>query len=284
MKSFWVQIKDLQKYILNLKNIKKSLYFLEKAIKRIELLRGKMVTKELKSSFLSSKIDVYEKMVNLLYKLHSMDPDKGYNKKVLNYIEKAKARAFLDNLQEGKINFKKKLSEKHKYEDYIISRKISALQIKLSKPGLNIQKREKHIKALSVQEDNYQNLIIQIKKKNPEYSKLVYQEPIKLEKIQKNILPDDAAVVEYFTAEDQLFIVFVSVNEFSIHKIEGSNIILDRVSIYIELLSNKETGSFIGVKAGLKLYKNLIGPVKDKFKKHKKNNIYPGQKFTLSSF
>jgi CHAT domain-containing protein len=64
-------------------------------------------------------------------------------------------------------------------------------------------------------------------------------------------------------------------NELKICRLKKSEIILDRVSNYIELLSNKDIEKFIGIKAGMKLYSNLIGPVKDKLKNIKKIIIIP---------
>ena len=59
---------------------------------------------------MKAKIEVYEDLINLLINSHQRDPAKGYDKESFYYVEKAKARAFLDSLEEAKINVKAGLS------------------------------------------------------------------------------------------------------------------------------------------------------------------------------
>jgi len=82
-----------------LENYKKSISFIEKIRSRIQL-------EELKASYLASdkRIEAYQNLVSLLCKLFDSEPEKLHNVEAFNYLERAKARAFLDRLEVSQVN------------------------------------------------------------------------------------------------------------------------------------------------------------------------------------
>ena len=152
------------------------------------------------------------------------------------------------------------------------------------KPRLPKSKREELFNILEESEDNYRNLIQRIRRNNPEYASLVYPEPYKLPRIQEKLIDKEAALIEYFIGDENSFLVFVTKDDFSIHKLSGSKELQERANDYIKLLSTKEVKEFRASAAGKKLYQELIGCVGEKLAKIKKLTIIPDSNLNYLPF
>jgi len=271
---YWSQYQLGISYSLQ-KDFDKSLHYFKKAIHNLESIRWKLKIKEMKVDFIVSKMSIYEDMINLLFILHKKDPSKNYDKECLLYTEKAKARAFLDSLHEAKIDLKRDVSPKLAEEENKITSKISYLQTRLIKPKLIEAERQELKKELERLEDQYQRLIFRIKEGNPEYAKIAFPEPIQLEKIQRDLLPEKTAIIEYFVGEENIYMFFITRKDFSVHKLSNSKNINERTRNYIKLLSDNTKKNFFGLAAGKKLFNELVGPVQKKLKKVNRLIIVP---------
>ncbi len=247
----------------------------KKAIDYTERLRSQIQLEEHKSGFLSDKIEVYISLTNLLFVLHQKQPSKGYGKESFYYAEKAKARAFLDSLQEGKISLEKDLSPEIQDKEDDVLRKISALQTELVKPQITARRRDELLTELEKTEEEYLRLVQRMKRSHPEYAQIVYPEPYQLAVIQEKLLKEDTALLEYLFGEGKAFLFFVAENEFSIHNLSTSKDLNERANDYISLLKAGSDKKFEAFKAGERLYRELIGPIRDKLEPIKRLIIIP---------
>lgn len=239
---------------------------LKKAIKITESARGQLNVQEQKAHFLAKNIEIYEDMVDLLFEIHKKKPNQGYDKECVYYIEKAKARAFLDGLQEGRIDLKRHLSPELKKEEKRITKEISSVQTDLLKPNLSEQKRKELIDKLENLEEQYQKLVLRIKRENPQYAKIVYPAPCRVEDIQKELLTEKTALIEYLSGKDGTFVACITKNDNFIQKISDTKTLLERIKNYIKLLSTSSPKKFYGTAAGRKIYQDLLAPVEHKLK------------------
>ena len=69
------------------------------SIRVIEEIRANEVQEELKAAYLGSgkRMDAYQNMIDLLSTIGINQSDKTYEIRAFNYLERAKARAFLDS-------------------------------------------------------------------------------------------------------------------------------------------------------------------------------------------
>lgn len=252
-----------------------ALAFYRKSIEVIEDTRAKLQLKEHKAGFFKDKIKVYESLVNLLFEMHQKQPSKDYNQESFYFVEKAKARAFFDSLQEAKIDLKKDFSVEIKEKEYRINRGISRLQTNLLKPNLAEKKEKEIIVKLESLEDQYRNLILRIKRENPAYAGLVFPEPYKLEEIQKRLLSEDTVIIEYFLGKEHSFMFCITSNDFEVKKISSIENLNESVYAYLKLLSSRKEKNFKGVLAAKHLYKELIHPFQNKIKATKNLIIIP---------
>jgi len=236
----------------------------KKALETIESIRAQLQLEEHKSGFLSDKMEVYISLVSLLFDLHQGQSLEGYDEEAYYMAEKAKARAFLDSLQEGKINLGSKLSPKLKEEENELLRKISGIQTELVKPHISDSRRNELIRELEEAEENHLNLIQKIRSANLAYAQIVYPEPYRLESIQQKLLDIDTAILEYLVGQEEAFLFFVKKDECSVHRLSTSRDLEERADDYLSLLTTGADKDFQAFSAGKRLFQELIGPVKDK--------------------
>jgi CHAT domain-containing protein/Tfp pilus assembly protein PilF len=75
-----------------------------KVIDMIESMRNSLKTEEYKIGYFQGLISAYEKMIRLQYDSNRKYPGENHDRLSFSYAEKSKARAFLDMLEESKIN------------------------------------------------------------------------------------------------------------------------------------------------------------------------------------
>jgi len=183
------------------------------AIRAVESLRAKYTDPELKALFMKDKFRLYERMIQLLYKMQR-------SSEALHYLERARARAMLDMLAE------KTLWSKNKEENELLNQerdlkkrieeistrqeKISFERLQESEEGISeAQKQEKPISELERLQSQHRAILEKIERLNSELASLVSINPLKANEIQA-LLDGDTVLVEYFIGVENRFIFVVT--------------------------------------------------------------------------
>lgn len=259
----WEAYSGLGKISSSKKEYSRAIDYYKRAVEVIEDVRSQISISEHSSGFFKSKISVYEELINLLYERHLLQPGSGYDKECFLYTEKAKARAFLDDLLEAKIDFSKLLSfSKNRTKIQSLSSKISLILTDLNSNKLSRERRKELWNELENIEDELANLWELVKKEYPGYADELYSEPAKYEQIKKNLLDENTGIAEYFVGENNIFIFFCSINGLHIKRISEneSRSVLEIVNNYVKLLSSSRFAGSDCETAGNNLYKMLLKP------------------------
>jgi len=258
----------------NMGKFLEALDFCNRAIEIIEKIRKKLPLAEYKSGFLKDKLQIYELAINLLFKLYKKNSKKNYIKKAFYLVERTKARAFLDSLQEAEIVIKKNLNYKYQKLRDKISQEISLIINKLQRE-LPSEQRKRLLKELRQKEEKYKSLIIKIKRKNLLFRDLLPSKPFKLEQIQKKLLGNNTALLEYLIGENYSFALLLTKKNVYMARLIEPFSLIEMINNYINFLIVKETKEFKGIKGGRKLYKLLIEPFENYLNKIQKIIIIP---------
>lgn len=189
-----------------MKKYDRAIEFLIKSIDILESIRGKIKIEEHKVSFLEDKIFFYEELIQLLIKT-------GRIKDAWHYVERAKARTFLDMLGNQKINFRAKgapeLIEKEMELEDKINNVIAGMQKENDAGKKMLLKRQ-----MDALQKEYEETIIKLKVSNPEYASLKSVQVSSLEEIQ-NLLEEDSVILEYFICKDKGYLFIIDKETFS---------------------------------------------------------------------
>lgn len=258
-----------------------SFDYYEKATKQIESIRYRLSIEKLKSEFLKNKINVYEDIVSLLLEMSANTSTKNSKRLAFNYAERSKSRAFLDLLAESRANIKEgiapELLNHEKVLNHEFSHTQSTLQKELSKPKERMDQekvRELEEKLENLDED-FQQLKLEMTRKNPKYAALKYPVPITLEKLQQKILDKDTVLLEYMVGEKSSYLWKVGQNHFEALKLDiGREEIERRVKLLRHLIETSANSSAFAAQAYI-LYQKLMEPAMARIPKGKKLLIVP---------
>ena len=192
---------------------RQAIEFYQQSIDIIESIQGTIKIEELKSSFAAQSTDTYINLIQLLWK-------KGDFESAFNYAERAKARAFLDQIARGKIDFRAGVDGELLEREQTLRGEINALReqlLILKNPPQNEWDMEAIIKMeqlLSEALKNHENLLTDIKIQSPAAASLVSVDVEPLGKIQ-SLLDDRTTLVEYFVTDEQTFTFIITRNSFN---------------------------------------------------------------------
>ena len=240
--------------------IKEAIAYYQQAIDEvIETTLVDLKGEKLKSSFASKNIKTYERLINLLW-------DAGRYQEAFDYVERAKARVFLNQIANEPITFRQGADLEMLKQEQELRIKINGLQKKLFTLSSSTR-NQNNVEAISTTKlelkelkEQYINLLEKLKLQNPEAASLVSVNPLPLSEIQQR-LDGDTTLVEYFVTEERTLAFVVTKNsltpvtlpmtEASLQKSLGALYEYDFAT-----LQNPKSSSFN------QLYQQLIEPLK----------------------
>lgn len=234
------------------------------AVDVIDMIRSKIVLDSYNAGFARDKIKVYESLISLLYRMSMRNPSVEISREIFNITEKAKARAFLENLALSKVDINSRLSPKLRKSENEISNRIFLLKQQLFDSDLSEKRRKELIIELHRKEDKYVSLISKMKLEVPKLRDLISLEPCRLEQIQQNLLNKNTALIEYFLGENQSIMFLITKNEFCVFSLPSRIKIENSIRAFLKVLSNYPNGKFKGILAAKRIYNELIFPAEKK--------------------
>jgi CHAT domain-containing protein/tetratricopeptide (TPR) repeat protein len=183
-----------------------------RALDLVDQVREQYSNPLLSASYSSSKHHYYAEHIALLLKLHARKPEAGYDAQAFQTSERAQSRALLESLYDIGGNLRADLpaaltereAALQKALDQIISERGKTARTAPS-PARNakLQEIENDLRQLTSQMDQLQG---QMRASNPRYAALLRPQPLSLDEIQRQLLSPDSLLLEYFVADDQLYL------------------------------------------------------------------------------
>jgi CHAT domain-containing protein len=221
-------------------NTAQAIDLLKQAIEVKESIQGDLKIEELKTSFAAEQINVYEKLIRLLFEEDRFE-------EAFYYVERSRARAFLDQIANGRLNIRRGADSKLLQQEEILKAQIAALRIQLAqllKQERSVQnqtiaprtaliklrtaliKLRNHSsneldteaiasvqKQLSDCEKDYTKVLTLLKLQSSEVASLVSTDVLTLEEIQ-GLLDPCTTLVEYFVCEEVALVFIITRNSF----------------------------------------------------------------------
>ena len=240
--------------------------YYQRAVAVIENQRNHIMEHEYSAGFFQSKLEVYENLVNLYFGLHVINPDQGYDRECFFYAEKAKSRAFLDDLKASRIDpmtFPGSAESRQKIQT--LSQNVSRLLTELSRSDLDRTKREGLWDQLERTEEELQVVVEAARRVRPDLAQLMRCEPSRLPEIRSKILKLGTGLIEFLVGEHHLFIFYLTDDRLAVHRLgdKETKLTRDLVRNYTLLLASSNMTASDCAAAGRRLYELLILPGKD---------------------
>jgi len=189
-----------------------ALQELETAADMLEKLRTDLRMPDLRASFLSDWQDIYLLLVTLLV-------EDGEAVRAFNYSERARARAFLDQLVSGPVDFRPGANAQLLEKERTLRNEIAALRAQLvtlrNRPVTEwdtgtIADAQGRLTAL---EADYEAILVELKLQSPEIADALSVDVASLTDIQ-GLLDSDTTLVEYFVTQERTLAFIITRNTF----------------------------------------------------------------------
>ena len=162
---------------------------LRNSIGILEELRGNISSIDIRSSFISNKFYIYENLIGILIQQERFE-------EAFEYVERAKARSFLDMIGNKAVGEGKQRDQ----ETQILVDREQNLQKRIGR----ILTLTDSAQALGDVLREHHQVIAELRTLDPEYASVKSVEPISLDSLQA-LLDDSTAVLEYFVGDRSIF-------------------------------------------------------------------------------
>jgi CHAT domain-containing protein len=236
----------------------KALEYYLQALQKMDELQTSARIDEFRMDIAGQSAALFQRAIMLEVLLH-------HREEAFNLSERARARNFLDQLGNRRINTRLpsdflQREEGLRKENISLQRRIAQ---EMSRPGPGVD--QERIVSLEVQRSNiqkqYSNLMSEVKLKNPEYASFLSITPLTLREAQAQLAPDETAI-SYFTMPTVTLAFVLTKHSFHLSEVPVTEAQLAwSIGTFLDFPS--ETGVPPSLKA---LHKWLIAPVKSKLK------------------
>jgi CHAT domain-containing protein len=184
-----------------------------KSIAIVETMRAKYTDPTNKALFMRNKLRVYERMIQLLYKMQRTP-------EAFHYLERARARVMLDMLAGKAFSSKNKEENELLVQERDLSKQIEEISMGEEKVGFEKyqepeeggsegQEIEKPLSEMERLQTQHRAILERMERLNPELASLVTINPLKASEIQ-SLLDGDTVLLEYFIGVEGRFVFLVT--------------------------------------------------------------------------
>ncbi|MBE0642548.1 MAG: CHAT domain-containing protein [Bacteroidetes bacterium] len=166
---------------------------LEQSIDIIEELRGNLSSVDVRTSFVSNKFYIYENLIEILIA-------NGEVTRAFEYVERAKARSFLDLIGNKAVGQGK---ERPPDVERLVQRE-QELQQRISRLISDTDSSD----GLGAAITEHQRVLAELREKDPDYASVKSIDPVPVQQLQ-SMLDDSTAVLEYFVGQSSSFVFLV---------------------------------------------------------------------------
>lgn len=245
-KILWEAYFEIANAYMSQNNYHKSWEYFKKSISHLEKIRSKIQLEELKASYLGTdkRIDTYYNLIDLLVRLDKLEPEKGHNIEAFHYIEKAKARAFLDRLEASQVNIYQGVDTGLLNQEIELMKEISNLNTTLLKPGLDLEQKKEIDNQIRLREEQLEAVRREIRISSPAYANLKDPQIVSLEQTQEQLQDNKTAFFEYSIGKKNSYAFVITKRNMKIFPLPPAQEIRTQVSEYLMTITDKENEDF----------------------------------------
>ena len=216
----------------------------EEAIGIIETLRARVVSRELRSSYLASVHDYYGLGVDVLMNLHKLHPSEGYDSRALRLSEQGQARSFLESLVEIGKEIRGGVDPELLDREQSLERQIEGKaqkQVELLSAGDKEKQAALLERELESLIDERKAIEEQIRIQSPRYAALVQPQPVGVEEIQEKLLDPETLILKYELGEQRSYLWLVGKSHVESYELPGRAVIEASARQVYKLISSAES-------------------------------------------
>lgn len=209
---------------------------IEESLKLNEASRAKISSQDLRIAYFASVHQHYEFYIDLLMQLHRAHPAAGFDVLALQVSEKARARSLLELLTQSGTTLRQTvppelLQRERSIRSALNSELFRKLQASSDKNGAKSASTD--IAKLELQ---YEEIKYQIRTVSAGYASIALPQTLDVEEVQRKILDDDTAILEYSLGEKRSFVWVITSSSVRSYELPSSAVLEKEGRSLIEAL------------------------------------------------
>ena len=213
---------------------------IKESITAIESSRTKVVSQDLRSSYIATVHQQYELYIDILMQLDKRRPSEGLAVAALEVSERGRARSLLETIGEARADIRRGVDAALLARETTLQKQMdekAASRAKLlsgSHTDRQAQTLEEEIRKLAA---DYAEVEAQIRASSPRYAALTQPQPLSLNEIEQQVLDDESLLLEYALGDERSYVWVVSRTEVSTFELPGRAKIEEGASRFHKLLT-----------------------------------------------
>ncbi len=203
------------------RNLAAARSLIEQALEIVELFRGLPDSLHLRSRFFADRQDYYELYIDLLMRLHGLEPEAGYDVLAFEASEQSRARSFLEELGEARLDLSRgadpALADRLRWVSWRLNAKDRQLR-RLGTPGQEHAEDSRELRRLAAERDRLQ---AEIRSAHPDYFDRAPPEILTARQIRERLLDDDTLLLRYSLGAERSYLWLLSLDSLTSHTLAG---------------------------------------------------------------
>lgn len=236
-----------------------AIKYYENSIASIESIRSRIKTEDLKASYLGTdkRLEAYQNLIDLLATLHKTAPARGYDKEAFNYLERAKARAFLDGLEVAQVDISEGVSPALANRERELMRDIARSYNKLLAAGVSSEDKDAIFDQIKASEDKLESLKREIRTTSPAYADLKYPQVITYDEVRQRLVSPRTVFFAYAIGKQASHGFAISPQGLRVFDVPPRAALQEQVTAYRKVISDRQNRDF---QLGQELFRELVAP------------------------
>jgi CHAT domain-containing protein/tetratricopeptide (TPR) repeat protein len=207
------RLSEIARLERKLGNKREALSAMRNSLDILESTRAKLLSRELRASYLASKHDYYEFYIDLSMEMQRDEPSGGHDALALHTSERARARGMLELLGEMRADIRQGVDLGLLEVEQKLHRRIAAEAEKLTRLLSATHSEEQAVAAKKKVEGllaDYGEVEARIRSSSPRYAALTHPQPLSLKEIQEQVLDADTMLLEYCLGDERSYLWVVT--------------------------------------------------------------------------
>jgi CHAT domain-containing protein/Tfp pilus assembly protein PilF len=235
-----------------------ALSFYKRSIEAMEAVRDRISSEFFKIGFVRNKMEAFERTLKILVKGYSAQPSQTALEEIFRYIERAKAQAFLESINDAFEEPGGAVIQKPHELEKKISKDIAILSHELISANLPEEKKQAMNVELEHLEEEYFRLISEIKRAAHEKNGTTPVKECSIAQVQRYIIDDETALIEYFLGDQESYLIYVSKTRTKMMTLGGRSKIGASLRAYLKMISSHSNDNAAGFEAGKRIAMELL--------------------------
>jgi CHAT domain-containing protein/Tfp pilus assembly protein PilF len=239
-----------------------ALLYYQEAIQALEEVKARLVEPFL-IGFSRNKFLAYERSVAIWAERYEQSPSEASCRNLLGLVERAKARAFLENLYEVRLDLSGADLQRVRDRQRAISRNIAELSSRLAGPAISEAEQQALEREIEREEEESVRLISEAKRSGGSRIQAWDQQVRSLEYVQRSLLEEGEVLLEYFLSDPSSYLIRISPKDVRLYRLPAQKDLERSLRAYLKSLSDRSLNPRIGLQAAKRIGRELLPPEGD---------------------